>query len=332
MECEIDRNIKDLNTFGIDVTVDKYHEFTCEQELCDIFRDISIPWMVIGGGSNLLFTRNWDGLLLKSAILGVEVLEEDDTTQLLKVGSGVVWDDLCSYACDHGLWGVENLSNIPGSVGAAPVQNVGAYGSEAADVIDSVIYFDVVELALKEIKGSDCRFGYRDSIFKRELKGRAIVLYVVVRLSSVPIVNLGYGSVADRVEELGGVTLLNIRKAVSIIRDEKLPDPKVIGNGGSFFKNPVVDSEKYEMLKSCYPSMPSYKVDDRYKIPAAWFIEQAGWKGRREANAGVHTTQPLVLVNHGGATGGEILELSEKIMSDVAEQFGVSLEREINVI
>ncbi len=332
MGREIDRSIKDLNTFGIDVTTHEYQEFTSVEELHDIFKDINTNWMVIGGGSNLLFTRNWEGLLLKSAILGVEKVGGDDKSQLLKIGSGMVWDDFCAYACNSGLWGVENLSNIPGSIGAAPVQNVGAYGTEAGDVIDSVIYFDTKELVVKDIKGSDCKFGYRDSIFKRELKDRAIVIYVVMRLSLVANANLAYGSVADKVEELGGCTLQNIRQAVSDIRNEKLPDPKVIGNGGSFFKNPVVDSGKYRSLIALYPTMPSYKVGSAYKIPAAWLIEQAGWKGRREADAGVHHTQPLVLVNYGDATGAEILELSERIMLDVATKFGVALDREINII
>ncbi len=329
----VDKNIKEFNTFGITAYAAEYVEYSSAEDVAEVIAACSLPWMVIGGGSNMLFTKNWNGLLLKSVNTSIEVMESSDESVLLRVGAGVVWDDLCAYACSRGMWGVENLSAIPGSVGAAPVQNVGAYGSEAADVVSSVRYFDTTLMQMVEIEGACCKFGYRDSIFKQELRGRAVIIDVDIRLSLIAQPKLGYGMVAQEVEELGGATIENIRKAIIGIRASKLPDPKVIGNGGSFFKNPVVGKLSFESLLVRYPSMPHYVLEgELYKIPAAWLIEKCGWKGRREGDAGVHLTQPLVLVNYGGASGVDILELSERIVDDVKENFGVVLEREINVI
>ncbi|MFI3322792.1 MAG: UDP-N-acetylmuramate dehydrogenase [Rikenellaceae bacterium] len=325
-------SLKNYNTFAIEAAAKDIFHFDSAEQLSKFFDTNLSQWYVVGGGSNILFTKDFDGVIICSDMKQIEMVDSDSSSVTLKVGSGVVWDELCSYAADNGYWGVENLSKIPGSVGASPVQNIGAYGVEACDVIEEVIYLDVHNSAVKRIKGSECKFGYRDSIFKHELKGKVVILEVIFTLSLIANPKLSYGALEERVTAKGEATIQNIRNAVIEIRDEKLPDPKEIGNGGSFFKNPVISAALYDELIILYPKMPSYKVEDRYKIPAAWLIDNASWKGYRDGDAGVHKNQALVLVNYGKASGKQIYELSSKIMEDIKERYGIELEREINVL
>ncbi|MFI3315477.1 MAG: UDP-N-acetylmuramate dehydrogenase, partial [Rikenellaceae bacterium] len=320
-------SIKKLNTFGVDVQASEVIEIDSIASLRAFFASKPALWRVLGEGSNILFTREFDGTIVLLKMDSVVELTEETTldTMCLRVEAGLSWDDLCDYCCLSGLWGVENLSGIPGSVGAAPVQNIGAYGAEASNVIRRVNYLDTHDLELKSIGVDDCDFGYRSSVFKRELFGRAVIVSVDFALQRNPLVNLSYGALAEHVASKGEVTLQNIRASVLEIRDSKLPDPKVLGNGGSFFKNPVVNASQFESLIAQYPAMPHYKVGDSYKIPAAYLIESAGWKGRRVGDAGVHTNQALVLVNYGSATGAEVFALSEMIIRDVESKFSIVL-------
>lgn len=325
-------NLKEYNTFAIDAQCQKFVTFDSEAKLSSIFSSIAEEWMVVGGGSNILFTKDFNGTVIHPDIKGIEIVKTIGSDVYLLSGAGEVWDDLCKYAVENNLWGAENLSNIPGSVGASPVQNIGAYGCEAADIIDEVRYFDTIDKQFKTILGSDCQFDYRSSIFKTKLKNRCVICSVIFKLSTTTNPKLGYGTLQERVKNMGETTLANIRNAVIEIRSEKLPDPKVLGNGGSFFKNPVICAAQFQSLKEQYPTMPHYEVEDNYKIPAAWLIEQSGWKGKRVMNAGVHTSQPLVLVNYGGAKGSEIEQLSQDIAHDVELKFKIVLEREINIV
>lgn len=326
------RNLKELNTFGIDVQCKEFKNFDNENELFVIFSSPIERWMVLGGGSNILFTQDYNGTIINPRTKGIEQLTTDGSDVYLSVGAGEVWDDLCRYAEENNLWGAENLSGIPGSVGASPVQNIGAYGCEAADIVEEVRFFDTLDKTFKTVHGSDCMFGYRSSIFKTVLKNRCVISRVVFKLSTLPNPKLGYGTLQERVDAMGGATLTNIRNSVIEIRSEKLPDPKILGNGGSFFKNPIVSSDKFNTLREKYPNIPHYKTDDGYKIPAAWLIEKSGWKGKRVGNAGVHISQPLVLVNYGGAIGKEIEKLSQDIAFDIDTKFNITLEREINIV
>ncbi|MEG1648878.1 MAG: UDP-N-acetylmuramate dehydrogenase [Rikenellaceae bacterium] len=326
------KNLKEFNTFAIDASCNEFKVFSNENQLAELFSSPISKWMVLGGGSNILFTKDYNGTIIHPLIKGIEQRIGDEGKVCLSVGAGETWDDLCGYAAEHNLWGIENLSGIPGNVGASPVQNIGAYGCEAGDTLKEVRFFDTHDKTFKTISGSDCKLAYRNSIFKTELKEIAIITYVVFELSTTPSPNLGYGALSERVEGRGGATLENIRNSVIEIRDEKLPDPKKLGNGGSFFKNPIVSSSTFNSLQKQYQTIAHYKVGDDYKIPAAWLIEHSGWKGRRVGLVGVHTTQPLVLVNYGGATGNDVLNLSEHIVADIYAKFSITLEREINVV
>ena len=289
--------------------------------------------MILGGGSNVLFTKGFNGHVLHPNIKGIEILEDNKDEVILKVGAGEDWDEFVGYCVDNGWGGVENLSLIPGNVGTCPIQNIGAYGVEVKDVIEEVETIEIETLKTHCYKNSECEFGYRDSIFKRKLKGKHIITHVNFRLKKVPEFKLDYGNLKEGLKRFEQVDLKSIRQSVINIRNSKLPDPDEFGNSGSFFKNPVVHSEKAKRINEEYLEMPSYKIsDEEVKIPAAWLIETAGWKGKRVGDAGVHERQALVLVNYGNASGEEIINLATQIQSSVKKQFDIELEMEVNVV
>lgn len=324
------------NTFGMDVraalfveydTVDELRAFVLSTDFARYDRHLHI-----GSGSNLLFGGDYRGIVMHSALRDLEVVAEDDNHLWVRVGSGYVWDDFVGHCVAQGWAGVENLSAIPGEVGASAVQNIGAYGVEVRDVIDRVEAM-ALDGTLRTFTNEECRYGYRDSVFKAEMRGQYIITHVTYRLDRVPTYRLDYGDLRVRVEADGEPTLQAVRNAVTAIRDSKLPDPKVLGNAGSFFTNPVIPRTQYEALKAEYPTMPSYPIDDtRVKVPAGWLIDSAGWKGRALGRAAVHDRQALVLVNLGGATGREVMTLAERICEDVYKRYGIRITPEVNFI
>ena len=321
------------NTFGMDVKADCIAEWSSPDELRTLLGTVERPYLLVGGGSNLLFTGDFKGTILQSRIETIDIVKESQDSVLVRVGAGVVWDDFVAYAVLQGWWGVENLSAIPGHVGASAVQNIGAYGVEAKDVIETVQTICLDNGKAREFSNAECRYAYRQSIFKNELKGQYAVTYVQFRLSRKPQPKLGYGALEAQVKALGEPTLENIRNAVITIRDGKLPDPKVLGNAGSFFMNPVIPSAQFDALKQQYPDIPSYPAQEgMVKVPAGWLIEQAGWKGRSLGPAAVYDRQALVLVNKGGATGADIIRLADTIIGDVKQKFGITLSTEVNYI
>lgn len=328
-------NLASRNSFHVEQSARRLIEFDCEEDLLSIFgREPIGRWMVLSGGNNILFTEDYDGVLLTPVSQRIEPVEENDERVVVRVGAGVEWDDLVAWAVERGLWGLENLSLIPGKAGAAPVQNIGAYGAEAKDVIRSVRFYDTMEGAMRTLGREECAFGYRESIFKQELKGRVVITEIEIELSKRANPRLGYGDVEREVERLGGATLVNIREAICSIRRSKLPDTAVLGNAGSFFKNPVVERAVAERLLADYPEMPHYAAADpaKVKLAAGWLIDRAGLKGYREGAVGVHERQALVLVNHGGATGGEVIALARKVQAVVKQTFGVEIDTEVNIL
>jgi len=325
------------HTFGTNAFARHYFEFTETDDLKGFIETTfdwkTLPKLIMGGGSNLLFVNDFDGLILCPNIPGIKIVYEDRNNVWLEVGAGVEWDNLVEYAVFNQWGGIENLSLIPGKVGAAAVQNIGAYGIEIQNKIESVNGIDLESQTEYSIEAVDCKFAYRDSIFKNQLKQRFIITSVILKLDKFPEFVLNYGDLKTETEKLGAINLRNIRKAVIGIRETKLPDPKVYGNAGSFFKNPIIESPLAEQLLATYPNMPHYPANDgKTKLAAGWLIEQCGWKGFRRGDAGVHEKQALVLVNYGDATGKEIFDLSEEICKSVQKKFGVELEREVNVI
>ena len=317
----------------MDVRADSLIDWASTDELKNVLHDIEKPILMIGGGSNLLFMGDFRGTVLHSTISSIEVIGGDSDHVHVRVGAGVVWDDFVAWCSINGYWGVENLSAIPGEVGASAVQNIGAYGVEAKDVIDTVQTICLADGSERDFTNAECRYAYRQSIFKNELKGQYAVTYVIFTLSKVAQPKLGYGAIAQEVERLGGPTLENIRKAVIAIRESKLPDPKVLGNAGSFFMNPVITEQEFNIIRSNYPDVPSYPASDgMVKVPAGWLIEKTGWKGRSLGPAAVYEKQALVLVNKGGATGANIKRLADTIIEDVKQKFGITLTTEVNYI
>ena len=326
-------SLADRNTFGMDVRADSLIDWASTDELKNVLHDIEKPILMIGGGSNLLFMGDFRGTVLHSTISSIEVIGGDSDHVHVRVGAGVVWDDFVAWCSINGYWGVENLSAIPGEVGASAVQNIGAYGVEAKDVIDTVQTICLADGSERDFTNAQCRYAYRQSIFKNELKGQYAVTYVIFTLSKVAQPKLGYGAIAQEVERLGGPTLENIRKAVIAIRESKLPDPKLLGNAGSFFMNPVISEREFNIIRSNYPDVPSYPASDgMVKVPAGWLIEKTGWKGRSLGPAAVYEKQALVLVNKGGATGADIKRLADTIIEDVKQKFGITLTTEVNYI
>ena len=337
MNIQKDYSLLSHNTFGMDVKASTFIEYASVDELKELLSRYSLEegrWLHICGGSNLLFTSDYSGIILHSAIKGYEVLSENADEVIVRAGAGEVWDDFVAYTVDKGWYGAENLSLIPGEVGASAVQNIGAYGMEAKDLIVQVETVEVASGEERIFENSECGYAYRESVFKHSLKGQYIVTKVSYRLSKTPSYHLDYGNVRAELEKRGcELTLNNVRQTIIDIREAKLPDPKVQGNAGSFFMNPIVPRVQFESLLAVYPQMPHYEVDaDRVKIPAAWMIDQCGWKGKRMGNAGVHDKQALVLVNAGGATGKEIIALSQEIQKSVFDKFGVSISPEVNFI
>lgn len=322
------------NTFGIDVNAAHFLEYTSVEELKTLIAQgaVTTPFLHIGGGSNLLFTKDYDGLILHSRIEGIEVTEEDTHSVSVRVGAGIVWDDFVAYCVEHGWYGAENLSLIPGEVGASAVQNIGAYGVEVKDLITAV---ETVNIQAEERVYSvdECGYAYRDSIFKRPENKSVFVTYVRFRLSKEEHYTLDYGTIRQELEKYPVLTLPVVRKVIIDIRKSKLPDPKVMGNAGSFFMNPIVSKEKLEVLQQEYPHMPYYELaNGRVKIPAGWMIDQCGWKGKSLGLAAVHDKQALVLVNRGGAKGSDIMALSDAVRASVREKFGIDIHPEVNFI
>ena len=328
-----DYSLKAHNTFGIEAKCSRFLEFETVDEaqtVAGILRATATPYIIIGGGSNLLLTKDYEGIVVHSAIKGVSF----DGNRML-CGSGEVWDDMVALSIRHGLYGMENLSLIPGDVGASAVQNIGAYGAEAKDLIESVEAVEIASGSIVTFLGEDCGYGYRQSRFKQEWKDRYLITRVTYRLSADFEPRLDYGNIRTELERksISRPTAQQVRDVVIAIREAKLPDPKVMGNAGSFFMNPIVDRAKYEQLAKQYEGMPHYEVDaERVKIPAGWMIDQCGWKGRSLGRAGVHDKQALVLVNRGGATGEEIVALCETIRKDVEAKFGIAIHPEVNIV
>lgn len=327
-------SLRTRNSFGVDQQAARLAEFETPEDLRTFFA-AGIPrrWLVLAGGNNILFTRDYDGVLLTPVARQITLLSDDGEEVRVRADAGVEWDDLVEWAVERGLWGIENLSLIPGKAGAAPVQNIGAYGCEAKDAIRRVEMYCVETGAMLTLDAAHCGFGYRESVFKHDLKGKVIITAVEIALSHTPRPRLGYGDVEREVEARGGMTLRNIREAICSIRRAKLPDPAVLGNAGSFFKNPVVGAAAAERLLAEYPDMPHYPAPEGcVKLAAGWLIDRAGMKGRREGAVGVHERQALVLVNHGGATGGEVIAFAHKVQETVREKFGIEIDTEVNIL
>lgn len=329
-------DLKPFNTFGISVKATHFAPFSSVEELrkqLTCFPNEEL--LILGGGSNVLFTKDFNGLVLKNELKGFEIVSEDDNTVLVKAGAGEIWHEFVLRCIEHGFAGLENLSLIPGSVGASPMQNIGAYGVEIKDVFEELEAYHIESGELHRFDKNSCEFGYRESVFKRKLKGQYIIVSVTYKLSKKADLNTSYGAIETELQKMGIVnpTIKDISNAVIAIRSSKLPDPKVIGNAGSFFKNPVVDQAIVDSILKNYPEAPNYPSEPgKRKLAAGWLIEQAGWKGKTLDNYGVHKLQALVLVNYGGATGSQVYDLSSAIIADIQQKFGVTLEREVNIL
>ncbi|HEV9037737.1 MAG TPA: UDP-N-acetylmuramate dehydrogenase [Puia sp.] len=329
--------MKNLNTFGIDARARYFSAFSSADELAGL-----LDWaggrrkVVLGGGSNILLTGDIDGIVLQNAIKGIELVDEDEEHVYVRAGAGEDWTRFVDYCIGRDWAGVENLSLIPGSVGAAPMQNIGAYGMELENVFLELDAWSLADRNVRTFTLGDCEFGYRDSVFKRHYRDQSVILSVTLRLRKKPIFHTGYGAVQDELDRMG-VKELSIRaisQAVIAIRRSKLPDPAQIGNAGSFFKNPIVAGDQFAQLQAKFPGIVGYPdpLGQRTKLAAGWLIEQCGWKGYRKGDAGVHERQALVLVNYGNARGADIYRLGEEIAASVRDKFGVSLEREVNLL
>lgn len=324
------------NTFGMNVKTSCFVEYSSVSELQSFLsaKEYSLPLLHIGGGSNLLFLSDFKGTILHSAIKGIDITEESDEWIDIKVGAGEVWDDFVSYTVSKGFYGAENLSIIPGEVGASAVQNIGAYGVEAKDIILTVHTVRISDSSERVFSNEECRYSYRNSIFKGEMKGQYIVTHVTFRLRKSPVLHLSYGNISSELEKRNlSPSLANIRDIIIEVRRSKLPEPEEFGNAGSFFMNPMVSMQKFKQLESEFPDIPHYPVDENtVKIPAGWMIDRCGWKGRNIGPAGVYHKQALVLVNLGGATGKDISCLADEIIKSVYEKFGVDIHPEVNYI
>ena len=332
-----DYSLKAHNTFGIEAKCSRFLEYETiaeAQEVAGILRESHTPYIIIGGGSNLLLTKDYEGIVVRSDVLGIQIADDRMTC-----GSGEVFDEMIEASLMAGLYGLENLSLIPGDVGASAVQNIGAYGVEAKDYIERIEAVEIATSRVVTIPAEHCGYGYRQSKFKQEWKNRYLITHVTYRLSTDFQPHLDYGNIREALrlaygaDDVSALTAQQLRDAIIGIRNAKLPDPKVMGNAGSFFMNPIVGRGKYEQLAAQYPVMPHYEVDkDHVKIPAGWMIDQCGWKGKALGRAGVHDKQALVLVNLGGATGDEIVRLCQAIQKDVEAKFGIVIHPEVNII
>lgn len=332
-------SLKKFNTFGIDVKSAYYYPVSEQKDLekiPNLIQKYGVPYMVLGGGSNILFTQDYPGLIIHNKLKGIQKTEEKDNHVWVESMGGENWHEFVTYCIQKDWGGIENLSLIPGNVGAAPIQNIGAYGVEVKDVFDHLIAFELETGKRKKFNKEACEFGYRDSVFKRHEKGRYLIEKVVFKLTrDQHVFNTSYGAIEEEMKQIGYTTisLKGISEAVISIRRAKLPDPLKTGNAGSFFKNPVVEKEHYNRLKDQYTEIPSYSVDESHvKIPAGWLIEKAGWKGKDMGGYGVHSAQALVLINKVGVPGNKIFQLSEDILQDISKRFGILLEREVNIV
>ncbi|MFT4755652.1 MAG: UDP-N-acetylmuramate dehydrogenase [Vicingaceae bacterium] len=333
-------NLKEYNTFGIEVFAKEFYSINSALEaktffLQENFNDREL--LIIGGGSNLLFTEDFNGAVVHNEIKGTSVESENENEVLLKVGAGENWHEFVLHCINEGYAGLENLSLIPGNVGASPMQNIGAYGVEVKDLITEVEAIRIKDAEIVTFSNPECEFDYRSSIFKTTCKNEYFITSVTFKLTKSPVFNISYGAIKSQLEhnniDIQTVNIKDISDAVITIRQSKLPDPKEIGNSGSFFKNPIIDNDTFEKLKKTHKDMPAYKLPKGgYKLAAGWLIEKTGWKGYTEGNYGVHKKQALVLVNYGGATGLEIYDLSERVLLSVENKFGITLEREVNII
>jgi UDP-N-acetylmuramate dehydrogenase len=338
MQIQENISLRQYNTFGIDVKARYFSVFKSTDELYEVINpksQISNFKFILGGGSNILFTKDINGLVLKNEIDGIEKTNEDEEFVYVRVGAGVNWHSFVMDCVQKNFGGVENLSLIPGNVGASPMQNIGAYGVEIKDVFQELEALHIGDKAVVKFSNHDCEFGYRESVFKRKYKNQFVILNVTYKLRKQPQFNTSYGAINQELE-LMGVKELSIQKisqAVMNIRSSKLPDPKKIGNAGSFFKNPEVPVEKFQTLQEQFPSVVGYSLPNGHvKLAAGWLIEQCGWKGYRKGDAGCHAKQALVLVNYANASGEEIYNLSEEILQSVQQKFGIGLEREVNIV
>jgi UDP-N-acetylmuramate dehydrogenase len=326
-----------FNTFGIDKNARFFAIATSTEDVKQLIqksKEMNVPLFILGGGSNILLTKNLEALVMKIEIKGFELIEEDENGVLVKVGAGESWHEFVLYCIQKNWGGVENLSLIPGTVGASPMQNIGAYGIEIKEVFDHLEAINRNTNEVRKFYSEECKFGYRESVFKNDLKEQYVITHVVFRLSKSPVIHAEYGAIRQTLKEKGIETpiIKDISDAVIEIRRSKLPDPAHIGNAGSFFKNPTVPVSIFENIKSEFPNVPGFPNEEGVKIPAAWLIEQTGWKGKRFGNIGVHQFQPLVLVNYGGGEGNDIKELSSKIQESVLNKFNVLLQPEVNFL
>ena len=327
-----------LNTFGLDIKAKYFTSINSINELIELrktneFKDLQL--LILGGGSNILFTKDFDGLVILNNIKGKEIIDQNQQSVFLKIGAGENWHELVMHCVDNRWGGIENLSLIPGNTGTAPMQNIGAYGVEIKETFVELEALEISSGKIVKFNNSDCEFGYRESVFKNKMKNRYIILNITLELKKNPVLNVNYGDIKAVLENqnIMNPSLKDLSNAIISIRQSKLPDPKKIGNSGSFFKNPIVSLNQLSFIKKKYPNVVSYKIkEDKFKIAAGWMIERAGWKGKKFNNYGVHEKQALVLVNYGLANGMEIFDLSEKIILDIKEKFGIILEREVNII
>jgi UDP-N-acetylmuramate dehydrogenase len=333
-------SLKPHNTFGIEARCGLFAQISSVEGARAIIKrhnPLKLPLHILGSGSNILFTKDYYGaLVIQNYIRKIEIIKRDADSVWLLVGGGVLWHDLVLWTLNRGLSGLENLSLIPGTVGAAPIQNIGAYGVELADMILNVEAMNLETLSIQHFTKEECAFGYRDSVFKNHLKGQYMITKVMIQLSRNPAIHIEYGDIRTTLAHMNidpsEATPTEVSNAICSIRKSKLPDPVVIGNAGSFFKNPVISNKKFEIVRNEHPLMPHYAVGAaETKIPAAWLIEQCGWKGKQVGNTGCHARQPLVLVNHGGATGQEIIKHAENVQRSVLDRFDIELVQEVNV-
>jgi UDP-N-acetylmuramate dehydrogenase len=337
MKIHQNYNLSKLNTFGVDVNAKFFTEVQNEEGLRELF---SLPEfkqnkkIFLGGGSNVLFTKDFDGMVVLNKLSGVDIWNEDKDTVILRIMSGENWHALVEFAVGRGYWGIENLSLIPGTVGAAPMQNIGAYGRELKDVLENVEAYNIETGEKRIFSAEECRLGYRDSVFKNELKGKYFISAITLKLSKLEKKSINYAVLQDYLSK-NNIEVTNpkdISDAVAEIRRSKLPDPKIIGNAGSFFKNVFVTPEEFKKLQAEYPEISYFEEEDQVKIPAGWLIEHSGWKGKRIGNVGVHDKQALVLVNYGGATGQDLIALAGEVIASVKEKFGLELVPEVNIV
>ena len=330
-------SLKNHNTFGIAAKARYFASFSSEDELIELLKNNickTEPLFILGGGSNILLTQDFDGLVLANNIKGIEIITENEKSTNIAVGAGEIWHDFVLWSIQKNLSGIENLAVIPGLVGASPMQNIGAYGAEAKDVITKVSYIETESGNKKSLTNTECNFSYRNSIFKDELKGKAVITEVVYKLSKTPLNNTKYGAITDELKRLNKEpSPESIAQAVINIRSSKLPDPKVLGNSGSFFKNPIIETIQFEKLKKDFSEMVGYRISEtQTKIAAGWLIDNAGLKGYRKADAGVNKNQALVLVNYGNARGREIINLAKEIQEVVKEKYGIHIEPEVTIL